>query len=103
MAGVLIFINGTINSGKSTVASLLSKEIPSSVYKVITLAPSEETALSKRGDRILTENEKQRISQMYLEGYHKRTFSDLIIKNDFVSAEDTVKKIRVFLITYLQM
>lgn len=161
MTGKLIFVNGTINSGKSTIGRLLAETLPSGVYvdgdevidqqglsleqwilktiqavsvqrcvlakqgknicisyplrdedwkaiclicekhrvkpTVITLAPKISTALSNRGDRNLTDEERSRISQMYDEGYHTRSFSDLIVENDLKEPAQTVQEIIVFI------
>lgn len=160
MAGRIIFINGTVNSGKSTIARALSEAIPSGIYidgddliersgksfdervsktvkvatekgcslakagknvciayplrdedwetisqicriegveaKVVTLAPSENTTLSNRGERQLNTIERQRVSQMFLEGYHTRSFSNLIVENDLKTPDQTVGEIRKF-------
>jgi len=46
---------------------------------VVTLAPPEAVAASNRGTRALTEWERQRIAEMYREGYAARAFSDCVI------------------------
>ncbi|WP_262299861.1 shikimate kinase [Microvirga sesbaniae] len=46
---------------------------------VLTLAPPLEVALSDRGTRSLTPEERERILEMYEEGYQSRPFSDAVI------------------------
>ncbi|MCA8085043.1 AAA family ATPase [Burkholderia cenocepacia] len=46
---------------------------------VVTLAPPEAVAASNRGSRALTDWERNRIAEMYREGYAARTFSDCIM------------------------
>lgn len=136
---VIICINGSINSGKSTIARLLAARLPDARFVegddhdghelpfehmiahavdrlatvvadadrtlviayplreqdhailsraaasrglqllIVTLAPPLDVALSQRGPRILDDAERERIREMYLEGYHERPFSDLVI------------------------
>lgn len=136
---VIICINGTINSGKSTIARLLAarltdarfvegddhhghdlpfeqmiahavKRLAAEVAEatqtliiayplrdedyavlrdaaarrglqmlVVTLSPPLDVALGKRGSRTLDDGERARIREMYSEGYHERSFSDLVI------------------------
>ncbi|MCB8821799.1 shikimate kinase [Microvirga rosea] len=45
-------------------------------FFVLTLAPPLEVALMNRGERTLAASERQRILEMYREGYHTRPFSD---------------------------
>jgi hypothetical protein len=63
----------------------------------ITLAPPREVALSNRGGRRLRKWEKARIDEMYSEGYHARSYSDLVIDNANLTAEQTVSAIQEFL------
>lgn len=53
---------------------------------VVTLAPPEAVARSNRGARVLTDWERQRIAQMYREGYASRAFSDCVIDTSSASA-----------------
>lgn len=46
---------------------------------VATLAPPLAVALTNRGTRELDDGERDRIHEMYAEGYPTRTFSDIII------------------------
>ena len=64
----------------------------------ITLAPQLDICLQNRGERKLTESEKQRIKQMYCEGYNRPEFSDLIIDNSSQRPIETLKNILYFLI-----
>lgn len=64
----------------------------------ITLAPQLDICLQNRGERKLTESEKQRIKQMYSEGYNRPEFSDLIIDNSSQRPIETLKNILYFLI-----
>ncbi|AZQ54577.1 shikimate kinase [Burkholderia cenocepacia] len=54
---------------------------------VVTLAPPEAVAASNRGTRALTDWERQRIAQMYREGYASRAFSDCVIDTSNASAD----------------
>ena len=47
----------------------------------ITLAPKLDICLQSRGERKLSAQEKERIKQMYKEGYNRPEFSDLVIDN----------------------
>ncbi|MBO6288725.1 MAG: adenylyl-sulfate kinase [Alphaproteobacteria bacterium] len=64
----------------------------------ITLAPKLDICLQNRGERKLTESEKQRIKQMYEEGYNRPEFFDLIIDNSSQRPIETLKNILYFLI-----
>ena len=64
----------------------------------ITLAPQLDICLQNRGERKLTESEKQRINQMYSEGYNRPEFSDLVIDNSTQTPIETLKNILYFLI-----
>nr|WP_191295089.1 shikimate kinase [Achromobacter xylosoxidans] len=55
--------------------------------RVVTLAPTLTAAQSDRGGRILTDWERQRIAQMYLEGYAARPFSDLVLDTSATDAQ----------------
>lgn len=55
--------------------------------RVVTLAPTLTAAQSDRGGRILTDWERQRIAQMYLEGYAARPFSDLVVDTSATDAQ----------------
>jgi len=46
---------------------------------VVTLAPPEAIASSNRGSRALTDWERQRIAEMYREGYASRAFSQVVL------------------------
>ena len=63
----------------------------------ITLAPSLEMCLKNRGTRELTDWEKKRIREMYLEGYQNRPYSDFIINNDHQTPDETAEVIKGFL------
>ena len=154
---MIIFINGSINSGKSTVAKILFKELPNfalveidafheminwmptnkavpinlenavfaiknfakkgigsivpyplsqknydymmgelkdvdtKIY-VFTLAPKLDKALTNRGERELTKEEKDRIKYHYDIGIHAPNFGE-IIDNSEQSPEETAKVI----------
>ncbi|OED13836.1 AAA family ATPase [Burkholderia sp. A2] len=60
---------------------------------VVTLAPPEAVARSNRGARVLTDWERQRIAQMYREGYASRAFSDCVIDTSSASAEGCATEI----------
>ena len=60
----------------------------------ITLAPSLEECLKNRGTRELDDWERNRIKEMYEEGYQNRPYSDLIINNDHQTPEETAKIIK---------
>ncbi len=55
--------------------------------RVVTLAPTLTAAQSDRGGRVLTDWERQRIAQMYLEGYAARPFSDLVLDTSATDAQ----------------
>ena len=54
---------------------------------VVTLAPPEAIASSNRGTRALTDWERQRIAEMYREGYAARAFSDCFVDTSTASAD----------------
>jgi chloramphenicol 3-O-phosphotransferase len=54
---------------------------------VVTLAPPEAIAASNRGARALTDWERQRIAEMYREGYASRAFSDCVIDTSNASVD----------------
>ncbi|RQU20043.1 shikimate kinase [Burkholderia cenocepacia] len=60
---------------------------------VVTLAPPEAVAASNRGTRALTDWERQRIAEMYREGYASRAFSDCVIDTSSASAEGCATEI----------
>lgn len=63
----------------------------------ITLAPSLENCLKNRGTRELDDWERNRIRQMYEEGYQNRSYSDFIINNDNQTPEETAEIIKGFI------
>ena len=63
----------------------------------ITLAPNLEACLKNRGNRVLTEWEKQRIKQMYTSNYHAPKYADLIVDNSQQTPEETLAVIEVFI------
>lgn len=63
----------------------------------ITLSPKLEICLQNRGTRELSEPEKERIRQMYQEGYHCPEFSNLMIDNSTQTPTETVEYILSFL------
>jgi hypothetical protein len=157
----VLFLNGPINSGKSTIGKILSQQLKDAVFlegdevvskedlsfqqwtvatvmtatlkacelahelklpiiafplrdsdwKIIsklcdhagvapiciTLDPGQDIALSARSGRELTVKEKERIQEMYQEGYHERIFSSLVLHNGDESAEATSRKIEAYL------
>jgi len=54
---------------------------------IVTLAPPEAIASSNRGTRALTDWERQRIAEMYREGYAARAFSDCFVDTSKASAD----------------
>ncbi|WP_431823325.1 shikimate kinase [Burkholderia sp. F1] len=54
---------------------------------VVTLAPPEAVALSDRGERVLTNWERQRITEMYREDYASRPFSDCFVDTSRLPAD----------------
>lgn len=62
----------------------------------ITLAPNLEECLKNRGTRELDDWERNRIKEMYEEGYQNRSYSDFIINNDHQTPEETAKVIKGF-------
>ena len=63
----------------------------------ITLAPSLEECLKNRGSRELDDWERDRIREMYNEGYQNRSYSDLIINNDNQTPVETAQIIKSFI------
>lgn len=63
----------------------------------ITLVPSLEECLKNRGTRELDNWERNRIRQMYEEGYQNRSYSDFIINNDNQTPEETAEIIKGFI------
>jgi hypothetical protein len=63
-------------------------------FLVLTLAPPLEVALTNRGQRALSSEEKHRIIEMYDEGYHARPFSDLILDTSLLSLPESIEKAR---------
>lgn len=68
-----------------------------SIFINITLSPALAACLTNRGKREPDEWEKQRIKQMYVEGYQCPPQSDLIIDNTFQTPEETAKIIMDYL------
>ena len=62
----------------------------------ITLAPSLEECLKNRGERELDDWERNRIKEMYEEGYQNRPYSDFIINNDNQTPKETAEVIKGF-------
>ncbi|QTD93552.1 shikimate kinase [Burkholderia anthina] len=60
---------------------------------VATLAPPEAVAASDRGTRTLTGWERQRIAEMYREGYAARAFSDCFVDTSNASADACAEEI----------
>ncbi|RQZ19919.1 shikimate kinase [Burkholderia sp. Bp9031] len=54
---------------------------------VATLAPPEAVAASDRGTRALMDWERQRVAEMYREGYAARAFSDCFVDTSKASAD----------------
>ena len=65
---------------------------------VLTLAPPLEVALTNRGQRALSSGEMRRIVEMYDEGYHARSFSDLVLDTSLLSLPESVEKVRAFIL-----
>lgn len=65
--------------------------------RCVTLAPSMEVALSRRGERQLSKTERARVAEMYAEGYAGREFSGLVLDNSDLSVEETVEMVRAWL------
>ncbi len=63
----------------------------------INLAPQLEICLQNRGKRILNDQEKNRIKQMYQQGHHNSKFADLIIDNSIQTPLQTTQQILTFL------
>ncbi len=63
----------------------------------ITLSPKLEVCLQNRGARKLEEGEKNRIKEMYKEGYANPAFADLIIDNSTQTPQQTLQHILDFL------
>lgn len=50
------------------------------------------------GSRVLTHEERERIVEMYAKGYRSRAFSDVVLDNAGVSAEETAACIAAYLV-----
>ncbi len=66
-------------------------------FIAITLAPKLDVCLQNRGTRQLDEWEKNRITEMYQQGYHNSPLADLIIDNSHQSPAQTRQQILNFL------
>ncbi|MBO1012230.1 shikimate kinase [Achromobacter sp. SD115] len=67
------------------------------LLRVVTLAPTLAAAQSDRGGRVLTAWERQRVAQMYLEGYAARPFSDLVLDTSDTDAQSSARQIAQWL------
>ncbi|MBQ8482289.1 MAG: adenylyl-sulfate kinase [Alphaproteobacteria bacterium] len=63
----------------------------------VTLSPDIEICLKNRGNRELTEWEKQRIKQMYAQNYNAPQCADIVIDNGKQTPEETVTEIISFI------
>lgn len=59
---------------------------------VVTLAPPIETVTADRGTRHLAAHERARAAEMYVEGYHQRAFTDVLV-TDASSADAAAQHI----------
>ncbi|MBB3017470.1 energy-coupling factor transporter ATP-binding protein EcfA2 [Microvirga lupini] len=64
---------------------------------VLTLAPPLDVALTERGTRKLSSEEKSRIVEMYEEGYHARSFSNLVLDTS-LSLSETLETARAMIL-----
>ncbi len=94
-------INELLDAGHNVVANYVLRqrdyarfkhEIHTTEQFVFTLAPRLEVAQSKRGERVLSEWEKERVKYHYNTGIANPTFG-YIIDNSEMTIEDTVKAI----------
>lgn len=94
-------INESLDKGKDVVANYVvrqkdfdrfASEIDTDRQYVITLAPRLEIAQSKRGDRVLTDWEVQRIKHHYDTGIATPKFG-YIIDNSELSIDETAQQI----------
>jgi broad-specificity NMP kinase len=94
-------INKSLAKGKDVVANYVVRqqdydrfqdEISTNEQYVITLAPRLEVAQGKRGDRVLTDWEVQRIQHHYDSGIASPKFGHIIDNSD-ISLDETVGKI----------
>ncbi|MEK2605108.1 shikimate kinase [Burkholderia arboris] len=60
---------------------------------VVTLAPPEAIAASNRGARVLTDWERNRIAEMYREGYASRPFSQMVLDTSGATPEACAARI----------
>lgn len=98
-------INSHIKQGKDVVANYvlrkkdydrLAKEVNTKEQYVITLAPRLEVAQSKRGQRVLTNWEVQRIKHHYDTGIASPKFG-YVIDNSNLTLDETVEHIIKFI------
>lgn len=94
-------INQSLAKGKDVVANYVVRqkdfdrfghEIKTKEQYVITLAPRIEVAQGKRGDRVLTEWEVQRVKHHYDTGIASPSFGHIIDNSD-LSIDETVERI----------
>ncbi len=94
-------INKHIDSGKNVVANYVLRkrdydrlfdEIKTKEQYIVTLAPRLEIAQNKRGERVLTDWEVQRVKHHYDSGIASPDFG-YIIDNSDISVDETVTKI----------
>ncbi|MDQ8034219.1 shikimate kinase [Bordetella genomosp. 1] len=60
---------------------------------VVTLSPPLDVALSDRGERRLTPEERARVAEMYEQGYPSRPFSDLVLNTARLSPDECAEDI----------
>lgn len=94
-------INRSLAKGRDVVANYVVRqkdfdrfenEIDTKEQYVITLAPRIEVAQSKRGDRVLTEWEVQRIKHHYTTGIASPNFGHVVDNSD-IDIDETIDKI----------
>jgi hypothetical protein len=61
-------------------------------FLVLTLAPPLTVALTDRGGRTLSPAERQRIAEMYREGYHRRPFSDVVVDTSGLTPQESAER-----------
>ncbi|KVD91830.1 shikimate kinase [Burkholderia stagnalis] len=69
---------------------------------IVTLAPPEAVARSDRGERVLTDWERERIAQMYREGYASRDFSDCLVDTSRLPVHACAAEIARFVQSHLR-
>jgi len=106
----LIVISGAINSGKTTTSSSLAEKLTNTAHDfqrlvecfeeydihAFVLTPPLEIAQSQRGERVISQQEVDRIAYHYQTNLHNPDFG-IAIDNSKLDIEETVEHILTYL------